>query len=43
MFLLITRYPTQELMEELVKMIKSTNVRSYKQLYTASMLHCTTL
>jgi len=37
------RYPTQELMEELVKMIKSTNVRSYKQLYTASMLQLSNL
>merc|ERR1719317_990692 len=29
------RYPTQELMEELVKMIKSTTVRSNKQLFTS--------
>jgi len=37
------RYPTQELMEELVKMIKSVNVRSHKQLYTSSMLQLSNL
>merc|ERR1711962_1565931 len=37
------RYPTQELMEELVKMVKSTNVRSNKQLYTSSMLQLSNL
>merc|ERR1711962_1050424 len=37
------RYPTQELMEELVKMIKSTAVRSNKQLYTSSMLQLSNL
>merc|ERR1712168_72840 len=36
-------YPTQELMEELVKMIKSVNVRSHKQLYTSSMLQLSSL
>merc|ERR1712168_1364332 len=37
------RYPTQELMEELVKMIKSTTVRSHKQLYTSAMLQVSNL
>merc|ERR1712168_185546 len=37
------RYPTQELMEELVKMIKSTTVRSHKQLYTSTMLQVSNL
>jgi len=37
------RYPTQELMEELVTMIKSTVVRSHKQLYTTSMLQLSNL
>merc|ERR1719370_2034875 len=37
------RYPTEELMEELVKMIKSVNVRSQKQLYTSSMLQLSNL
>merc|ERR1719381_477635 len=37
------RYPTQELMEELVKLIKSTNVRSNKQLYTSAMLQMSNL
>ena len=43
MFLLFTRYPTQELMEELVKMVKSTVVRSHKQLYTTSLLQLSNL
>merc|ERR1712121_450516 len=37
------RYPTQELMEELVKMVKSTVVRSHKQLYTTSLLQLSNL
>merc|ERR1712168_1743631 len=37
------RYPTQELMEELVKMIKSTTVRSHKQLYTSAILQVSNL
>merc|ERR1719495_422262 len=37
------RYPTQELMEKLVKMIKSTVVRSHKQLYTTSLLQLSNL
>merc|ERR1719385_564878 len=37
------RYPTQELMEELVKMIKSTTVMSHKQLYTSAMLQVSNL
>merc|ERR1719347_1275204 len=37
------RYPTQELMEELVQMLRSSNVRSNKQLYTASMLQVSNL
>jgi len=37
------RYPTQDLMEELVKMIKSVNVKSHKQLYTSSMLQLSNL
>merc|ERR1712168_1360126 len=37
------RYPTQELMEELVKMIKSTTVRSHKQLYTSTLLQLSNL
>jgi len=37
------RYPTEELMEELVKMIKSTVVRSHKQLYVTSMLQLSNL
>ena len=43
MFLPFTRYPTQELMEELVKMVKSTVVRSHKQLYTTSLLQLSNL
>ena len=39
----MSRYPTQELMEELVKMIKSTNVMSHKQLYTSAMLQMSNL
>merc|ERR1712235_163401 len=37
------RYPTQEIMEELVQMLRSSNVRSNKQLYTASMLQVSNL
>merc|ERR1719175_222729 len=37
------RYPTQELMEELIKMIKSTNVRANKQLHTTGMLQMSNL
>merc|ERR1712029_308341 len=37
------RYPTQELMEELVKMVKSTVVRSHKPLYTTSLLQLSNL
>jgi len=37
------RYPTQELMEELVKMLQSSTVRSHKQLYTTSMLQLSNL
>merc|ERR1719447_2478591 len=37
------RYPTQELMEELVQMLRSSNVRSNKQLYTASMVQVSNL
>merc|ERR1719365_573881 len=37
------RYPTQELMEELIKMIKSTNVKANKQLYTTAMLQMSNL
>merc|ERR1719392_199366 len=37
------RYPTQELMEELVKMIQSANVRAQKQLYTSVMLQMSNL
>merc|ERR1712168_498970 len=37
------RYPTQELMEELVKMIQSANVRAQKQLYTSAMLQMSNL
>merc|ERR1719392_613182 len=37
------RYPTQELMEELVKMIQSANVRAQKQLYTTAMLQMSNL
>jgi len=37
------RYPTQELMEELIKMIKSTNVKAHKQLYTSSLLQVSNL
>merc|ERR1719228_2834813 len=37
------RYPTQELMEELVKMIKSTVVKSHKQLYTTTMIQLSNL
>merc|ERR1719334_3034940 len=37
------RYPTQELMEELVKMIQSANVRAHKQLYTTAMLQMSNL
>merc|ERR1719385_430856 len=37
------RYPTQELMEELVKMIQSANVRAHKQLYTSGMLQMSNL
>merc|ERR1719348_2401897 len=37
------RYPTQELMTEFVKMIKSTTVKSHKQLYTSSLLQLSNL
>merc|ERR1712121_559059 len=37
------RYPTEELMEELVKMIKSTNVMAHRQLYTSAMLQISNL
>merc|ERR1712198_772854 len=37
------RYPTQEIMEELVQMLRSSNVRSNKQLYTASILQLSNL
>merc|ERR1719283_299998 len=37
------RYPTQELMEELVKMIQSSAVKSNKMLYTSSMLQLSNL
>merc|ERR1712029_1230844 len=37
------RYPTQELMEELVKMVKSTVVKSHKPLYTTSLLQLSNL
>merc|ERR1719295_1400669 len=37
------RYPTEELMGELVKMIKSTNVMAHKQLYTSAMLQMSNL
>merc|ERR1719365_69583 len=37
------RYPTEELMGELVKMIKSTNVMAHKQLYTSAMLQMSIL
>ena len=37
------RYPTQEIMEELVQMLRSSNVRSNKQLYTASMVQVSNL
>merc|ERR1719295_1591261 len=37
------RYPTQELMEELVKMIQSANVRAQKQLFTSAMLQMSNL
>jgi len=37
------RYPTQELMEELVKMIELTNVKAHKQLFTTAMLQLSNL
>merc|ERR1719347_1327221 len=37
------RYPTQELMEELVNMIQSSAVKSNKMLYTSSMLQLSNL
>merc|ERR1719167_564251 len=37
------RYPTQELLEKLVKMIQSNTVRSHKQLYTSAMLQMSNL
>merc|ERR1719385_131139 len=37
------RYPTQELIEELVKMIQSANVRAQKQLNTSAMLQMSNL
>merc|ERR1712240_80975 len=37
------RYPTQELMEELVKMVQSSAVKSNKMLYTSSMLQLSNL
>merc|ERR1719365_310051 len=37
------RSPTEELMGELVKMIKSTNVMAHKQLYTSAMLQMSNL
>lgn len=37
------RYPTQELMEELVQMLKSSTVRSNNQLFTASMIQMSNL
>jgi len=37
------RYPTEELMEELVQMLKSTTVKSNKQLFTSSMLQLSNL
>merc|ERR1712180_117486 len=37
------RYPTQELMEELVKMIQSSAVKSNKMLYTSSLLQLSNL
>merc|ERR1712029_889850 len=37
------RYPTQELMEELVKMIQSAVVKSHKTLYTTSLLQLSNL
>merc|ERR1711970_239126 len=37
------RYPTQELMEELIKMIQSANVKAHKQLYTSAMLQMSNL
>merc|ERR1719295_994500 len=37
------RYPTEELLEELVKMIKSSSVKANKQLYTTSLLQLSSL
>merc|ERR1711962_361378 len=37
------RYPTQELMEELVKMIQSSAIKSNKMLYTSSLLQLSNL
>merc|ERR1719327_285542 len=37
------RYPTQELMEELVKMVQSSAVKSNKMLYTSSLLQLSNL